>query len=182
MPGTLASLIPSPLHPAVVHLPMALAVLAPIFSVGAVVAVRRGARPLKSWSLAVAMFLALSASAWFSIETGEDQEERVERVVSEAVLDSHANAAENFLWLSIGVLGVAAVGLLNGRIGTTGRIIATAGSALLLVAGYRVGHSGGELVYTHGAASAYVDSTAALPASATSEQANGDGIRRDDRR
>jgi hypothetical protein len=34
---------------------------------------------------------------------------------------------------------------------------------MLLVAGYRVGHSGGALVYTHGAASAYVDGATAVP-------------------
>lgn len=156
MTGTLASLIPTPLHPAVVHLPMALAVLVPVFAVGALIAVRRRATPMRSWSIAVAMFLALSASAWASIETGEDQEEKVEQVVPEVAFETHEEAADAFLWLSVAVLGVATVGLLKGKIGGPARILATVGSAALLVAGYRAGHSGGALVYTHGAASAYV--------------------------
>jgi uncharacterized membrane protein len=157
MSGTLASFIPMPLHPAVVHLPMALAVLVPVFALVALIAVRRGAKPLRAWSVAVAMFAALSISAWVSIETGEDQEETVERVVPEAAFETHEEAADAFLWLSVAVLGVAGVGLLSGRAGSAGRVLATAGSLALVFAGYRVGHSGGALVYTHGAASAYVE-------------------------
>ena len=188
MLGTLASLIPTPLHPAVVHLPLALAVLVPIFAVGALVAVYRGARPLRSWSIAVAMFVALSASAWFSSETGEDQEEKVERVVPEAAFETHEEAADTFLWLSVGVLGVAAVGLLTGKVGGPARLLATAESMALLVAGYRVGHSGGALVYTHGAASAYLakaggapvaDSLSTADSSTAAKATNGDD---DDRR
>lgn len=191
MTGSLADLIPTPLHPAVVHLPMALAVLVPVFAVGALVAVRRGARPLRSWSIAVAMFLALSASAWFSIETGEDQEEKVEQVVPEAAFETHEDAADLFLWLSLGVLGVATVGLLDGKFGGPARVLATAGSMALLVAGYRVGHSGGALVYTHGAASAYVQGSTSVPVagslvpadSSTSAKAAGrSGSDDDDRR
>jgi uncharacterized membrane protein len=161
MLAQLGSLIPTPLHPAVVHLPMALAVLVPVFAVVALVAVRRGGRPLRTWSVAAAMFAALSVSAWASMETGEDQEEAVETVVPDAALDTHEDAAEQFLWLSVAVLGVAGVGLLDGRVGSTARVLATAGSLGLLAAGYRVGHSGGELVYRHGAAAAYVEGATA---------------------
>ncbi len=159
MIAQLSSLIPAPLHPAVVHLPMALAVLVPLFAVVALVAVQRGARPLRSWGVAAAMFALLAVSSWVSIETGEDQEDRVESIVPDAVLDTHEDAAEQFLWLAVAVFGVATVGVLQGRIGNTARVLATVGSLGLLVAGYRVGHSGGELVYTYGAAAGYTDTT-----------------------
>ncbi len=155
----LSSLIPTPLHPAVVHLPMALAVLVPIFAVVALVAVQRGARPLRTWGVAAAMFATLAVSSWASIETGEDQEERVESLVPDAALETHEDAADQFLWLAVAVFGVATIGVLKGRIGTTARVLATVGSLGLLVAGYRVGHSGGELVYKYGAANGYTDST-----------------------
>lgn len=155
MPTTLSSLLPNPLHAAVVHMPMALTVLVPIFAIGALIAVQRGARPLRTWGVAAAMFAVLSLSAWASLETGEDQEDTVEVVVPKAALKTHEEAADKFLWLSVGVLGIAAVGLLGGRIGTGARVLATIGSGVLLVAGYNVGHSGGQLVYQHGAASAY---------------------------
>lgn len=166
MISSLASILPDPLHPAVVHLPIALAILVPMFAVGALIAIRRQARPSRVWPVVVALMMALSVSAWAATETGEDQEDRVERVVGDAPLHTHEEAAENFLWLSVGLMGVAAVGLLGGRVGTSARLLATAGSAALLFVGYQVGHTGGELVYTHGAASAYVSSAASSGLSA----------------
>lgn len=155
----LGSLIPSPLHPAVVHLPIALAVLVPAFALGALWAIRRGARPMRAWGLATAMFAALSLSSWLAVETGEQAGEQVEKVIAEAPIESHEEAAEQFLMLSVIVLAVAAVGLRSGRLGQGSRLLATIGGIALLGAGYRVGHSGGQLVYRYGAASAYTNAS-----------------------
>lgn len=160
--AALSNLVPNPLHPAVVHLPIALTVLVPAFAVGALVAIRRGARPVRAWGITTALLATLSLSAWVSLETGADQEDRVERVVTEQAIHSHEEAAEAFLALSLLVLVIAGAGLLSGRIGTGARLAATVGTLALLVAGYRVGHSGGALVYQHGAASAYT-SSASIP-------------------
>jgi len=81
-------------------------------------------------------------------------------VVPEAPLEEHEEAAERFLLLSAGVLLVAGAGLLRGRIGTAARLVTTAGAFGLVVAGTLVGHSGGELVYRHGAAAAYTPGNA----------------------
>ncbi len=172
MPGILSTFLPTPLHPAVVHLPMALAVLLPVFAVGGLIAVQRGAPALRAWGIVLSLFAAVSLSAWVSMETGEDEEEKVERVVPETALETHEEAAEQFLWLSLGVLTVAAAGVLNGRAGSAARLIATVGSLATLAMGYRVGHSGGALVYTHGAARAYApqpSSGSVLPARASDE-------------
>lgn len=48
-------MLPNPLHPAVVHFPIVLAVLLPLFVIGALWAIRRGAAPLRAWSLPLAM-------------------------------------------------------------------------------------------------------------------------------
>jgi hypothetical protein len=155
----LPSFIPSPLHPAVVHLPIAFAVLVPAFAVGALWAIRRGARPLRAWGVATAMFAALSLSSWVAVETGEQADEQVESVVPDAPIEAHEEAAEAFLALSVIVLGIAAVGLRTGRIGRAARALGTVGAVALLGAGWRVGHSGGELVYRYGAARAYTGGT-----------------------
>jgi len=149
------SFLPFPLHPAIVHFPIALSVLLPFFAVGAMWAIRRGSRPRMAWGVTTALFAALSLSSWVAVQTGEQQDERVEEIVAEAPLETHEEAAEAFLLFSLGVLGVAAIGLLPGRVGTGARMLGTLGSVALLGAGYRVGHSGGELVYQYGAASAY---------------------------
>lgn len=147
----LANLLPTPLHPAVVHLPIAFAVLAPLVATGALVAIHRGGRPWRAWGLSVALLALLAGSAWVATETGEEDEERVERAVPEAALETHEAAADRFLALAIGVLGMAGVGLFAGRIGTGARVVATVGTLGLLVAGYQVGHAGGELVYRYDA-------------------------------
>lgn len=149
------SLIPDPLHPAVVHLPIALAVLVPLFAVGALLYIRRGARPRTAWGITVGVLAALLASGWVSLQTGEQQEERVEDVVAEGSIHSHEEAAEVFLMVTAAVLAVGLAGLAPGRFGQAGRWAATLGTFAILGAGWKVGHSGGMLVYRDGAASAY---------------------------
>jgi uncharacterized membrane protein len=149
------SFLPFPLHPAIVHFPIALSVLLPFFAVGAIWAIRRGTRPRLAWGVTTALFAALTVSSWAAVQTGEQQDERVEDVVAEAPIHSHEEAAEAFLMFSLGMLGVAAVGLVPGRLGSGARLLGALGSVALLGAGYQVGHSGGELVYQYGAASAY---------------------------
>lgn len=149
-------MMPDPLHPAVVHLPIALAVLIPAFAVAGAYLVYRGLLPTRSWALIVLLQALLVGSGWLALETGEAQEERVERVVAERHIESHEEAAERFLVLAAIGLLVTAGGLLPRRVGAAGRIAGAFASLAVLAAAVSVGHSGGELVYKHGAASAYV--------------------------
>lgn len=150
-------MLPEPLHPAVVHLPMALVALLPVAAIVALWAIHRGARPLHAWAVPLAFAVLLTGSAWLALETGEQEEERVEEVVSESVLHEHEEAAERFLVLAGVLTLVAGVGLAGGTVGSAARILATVGTIGVLVAGVQVGSLGGELVYVHGAASAYTD-------------------------
>ena len=144
-----------PLHPLVVHFPVVLAVLLPISAVIALAVIRKGATARRVWSVPLALATALAVSAWVATETGESQEDRVERVVAESALHGHEEAAERFLVLSGVLVLVAAAGLAPGTVGRAARIVAAAGAVGVLAAGAQVGHSGGLLVYRHGAASAY---------------------------
>lgn len=149
-------MLPDPLHPAVVHFPIVLAFLLPIFAAGALWAIRRGMEPRRAWAIPAALAVALTASGWLAVQTGEAQEDRVELVVGEVALHEHEEAAERFLVLSGLVLLVAGVGFAGGTVGSAGRLLATAGSVAVLVIGFTVGEAGGELVYRHGAAQPYV--------------------------
>lgn len=149
------SLVPNPLHPAVVHLPVAIAVLVPIVAVTALVFIRRGARARTAWGVTVALLGALLLSGWVSLKTGEQQEERVEDVVAERSIHTHEEAAELFLVTTAAVLAISLAGLAGGKIGQAGRWAATLGTIGILGAGWNVGHTGGMLVYRDGAASAY---------------------------
>jgi uncharacterized membrane protein len=149
-------MILDPIHPMVVHFPIVLVVILPLFVVVSLLRARDGRHPARAWSMAAAVAVALFVSAFAAVRTGEAQEERVEEVVGETPLHEHEEAAERFLGLS-GVLAlVATAGLVRGRAGEAARWLTTAGSFGLLLAGIRVGSSGGDLVYRHGAASAYV--------------------------
>jgi uncharacterized membrane protein len=152
--------MPHPLHPAIVHFPLVLAVLIPFVGSVALLLARRTAAPRRPWALVVIMAAGLALSAWVAVETGEQQEERVEAVVPESVISHHAAAAETLLWSSAALLVIALGGMASGRLGAAARGVTVAGSVVLLVMAFRVGDSGGQLVYTHGAAQAYVSSAA----------------------
>lgn len=149
------SFLPTPLHPLIVHLPIAMTVLVPLFGMGALIAIRRGARVLPVWGLATAMIAMTLGSGLLAKETGEDEEDKVEKVVGEAVIETHEEAADAFLLATGVVLVIAGVGFVGGSVGTTARAVAGAGTLAVLGFGYNVGHTGGQLVYREGAASAY---------------------------
>jgi len=155
--------IPDPLHPAIVHFPIALAVLVPALALAAFVAIRAGWVPARTWIAVVVLQVALVGCAWLALETGEDQEEKVERVVAEHHIDEHQDAAERFLYIAIAAALVSAAGLLQGGRGRAGRAATLVAGLAVLAAGVAVGHSGGELVYKYGAASAYAKAAADSP-------------------
>jgi uncharacterized membrane protein len=148
-------MIPDPLHPALVHFPIVLTFLVPVAAAAALVAIRRGARPRRAWLIPIALSVALTLSAWAAVQTGEAQEGRVERLVPGEAVSTHEDAANRFLLLSLLVAGVMLTGLVGTRVGAVARSAGMAAAALLTIAGYQVGRSGGDLVYRHGAASAY---------------------------
>ncbi len=156
-------MLPDPLHPAVVHFPIALSLLLPLAALLALVVHYRGARWRHTWLPVVAAAAALALSSWAAAETGEDQEDVVERVVAEDALENHEEKAETFQRATIVVFLLTAAGLAPGKAGHGARIAAGAGMAVILYLGINVGHSGGELVYRHGAAQAYTSGASVSP-------------------
>ncbi|MCC6784392.1 MAG: hypothetical protein IT457_16230 [Planctomycetes bacterium] len=156
-----------PLHPKLVHLPMALAVLMPLLASGVLVAVARGCFARRVWVLVVAAQALLFASGLLAMRSGEGDEDRVERVVPESAIETHEDAAGPFVWASGAVLLLLCLPLLlrNPGLGRITGIGACAGTLVVLALGWRVGQSGGELVWRHGAATAYaMAGPAGLPA------------------
>lgn len=149
------SLIPNPLHPAVVHLPVALAVLLPVFTLAALWLIRRGAPARATWSMLVGVLGVTVVSSFVAKQTGEQQEDRVEQVVPEQAIHGHEEGAELFIVVTAGVFALGLAGLVNGRTGRAARVATAIGTLGILGAGWNVGHSGGMLVYRDGAASAY---------------------------
>jgi uncharacterized membrane protein len=148
-------LLPDPLHPAVVHLPIAFAILVPVVAAFALLAARTGLVPTRGWAFVVLLQALLVGSAWLALETGEEDEERAEKVVAERHIEAHEERAERLMFGAAAALLVLGAGLAPGRAGAVARplgLVLALGVAALAA---DVGHSGGALVYEHGAAAAY---------------------------
>ena len=162
-------MLPDPLHPAVVHFPVALAALIPLFAALILLAIRSGRTPPLTWAVVVLLQALLMGSAWLAHETGHDQEERVEKVLDERHIEEHEDAANRVFWIAVAGLAAATLGLAGGNAGAWARAGTLAISLATLAAVVVTGRSGGELVYRHGAANAYLDQEtpeSAMPQSA----------------
>lgn len=146
-----------PLHPKIVHLPIALAVLMPLMSAGLLAAWWAELVPRRTWIIAVLLQGLLLASGVAGLRTGETEEDRVERVVAERLIESHEAAAERFVWGAgaVFLLAIAAAAIRNEGHARRLAIATTLGTLLVLFLGYRTGETGGRLVYQYGAANAY---------------------------
>jgi len=148
---------PDPLHPALVHFPIVLALLAPVIAAALFWAIDTHGIPAGAWLGVVILQLVVFGASWGTAETGENEENRVERVVAEAPIEEHEEAAERFLWLAGLAIPIAAAGLIPGLPGRGARMLTLVACVAAAVSVAQVGHSGGELVYRHGAANAYLD-------------------------
>ena len=92
--------MPTPLHPAIVHLPIAIVVLLPFVTLGAYVATRRSDAPRRPWLPVILLAATLTGSSWVAIQTGEAEEEAVEQFVPRAAIHEHEERAELFLALT----------------------------------------------------------------------------------
>jgi uncharacterized membrane protein len=138
-----------PLHPAIVHLPLGLAIALPLLAAAVALGALRGWWSPRAWWLVVGLqglLLAGTGAAWL---TGEADEDRVEETRGEALVEAHEEAAGRFL----GVAGVAGVLALAGALLPAGRgraaALVAAHVALLAAGGQALvtGHAGGELVH-----------------------------------
>jgi len=145
-------------HPKIVHFPIALAALMPAISLGLLLAWWRGWLPARVWWIAVLLQAVLVGSGWLALRTGEDEEETVERVVSGRLVHEHEEAAEAFMtggWVVLAATFLAGL-TAKKKWGLPLAAVATLLACGQLVLGVRAGEKGGDLVYRHGAASAYV--------------------------
>ena len=145
-----------PLHPAIVHVPMGLAIIIPFVALGIAVALIKGAVTRRTWIVVVALQAVLLGGALAAIRTGGIEVDKVVRVVGEAPIEQHEAAAEVFAWGAAAVLAVSVAVLVVPFKAATATALAT---SLLMFGvmglGIRTGHAGGRLVYVHGAAAAY---------------------------
>jgi hypothetical protein len=122
--------------------------------------------PRAAFALVVALQAILVGSGIVAMQLGERDEHRAEAVVPERVIEAHEERAEIFVWAAGAVLAAAAA-VLAVPAGAAAALagLVTAGSIAVAALGVSAGAAGGELVYRHGAASAF-QSSAGAPAPA----------------
>lgn len=111
----------------------------------------------RGWVVAIALQALLVVSAGVAIRSGEEEEERVEKVVAENLIEHHEEAAKQFAGAGAGVLLLMVLAFAMGsrKPALPLAAVATLGTLAVLALGYRTGQAGGSLVYEHGAAQAY---------------------------
>lgn len=154
-----------PLHPALVHIPLGLAFMLPLVTIVFAWTIWTGRLKTRSWLSVVLLLAVLLGTGLVAMNTGQREEDRAEAVVPEAAIATHEDLAEQFLWITGAGLAVAGLVLFLRRpvairIGTVATALCT---FLIAGAALRVGHAGGQLVYVHNAASAYVSSKNPVP-------------------
>lgn len=143
--------MPDLLHPALVHLPLGLALAMPIVLLVLAILDGKGKLTRQAWILALVLQLLFTVGAFSAMKTGDGEEERVERGIPEAVLHGHEEAAEVFTWATVALLALSVLPVLNLGAGLR-RVVpfALVGVSLVVLAlGLRVGKLGGALVYQH---------------------------------
>lgn len=143
-----------PLHPALVHLPLGLAVVMPVVAIGFGWALWSGAVRPRAWLAVVGLQVLLVGGGLVALRTGQADEERIEGTVTEAAIETHEEAAEAFLWLAgLGLVVLLPTAFSRRLVVVRAGVVAgVAMTLIVMVAGLRAGHAGGELVYVHGAA------------------------------
>lgn len=143
--------MPELLHPALVHLPIGLALAMPLILLAMVVLDGKGKLTRQAWVVVLVLQLLITAGAFAAMKTGSGEEELVERGIGKALIHEHEEAAELFTWASVGLLALSILPMLPLGAGLR-RVVpfALLGlSVVLLALGFRTGKLGGELVWTH---------------------------------
>lgn len=138
-------------HAIAAHLPVALSALGVL---GVLVAILvKTQRDSLRWAV-VGLYLLLAATAWVSVETGEDARAEVSGAISPAIWDTinqHEELAERVWMFALGTAVVMAGSIAaKGGLRTIMSIVTLVAS--LATAGWvtATGHQGGTLVYEHG--------------------------------
>ncbi|MBM4117999.1 hypothetical protein FJ251_09740 [bacterium] len=157
-------MLPNPLHPAVVHFPIAFAFLLPPTALVALLWSARAGKPRAIWWPVAALMLLSLVSGVVALKSGEATEDRVEQVVAKRLIHEHEERAEGFMVAAWIGLALAAAGFLKGRLGAAARWAFLAAALVMVAQVTWTGKLGGALVYEHGAASAYARPAAPQPA------------------
>jgi uncharacterized membrane protein len=144
-----------PLHPIVNHFPIVLGALLPFLAILLWWAIKKWQWTPKVWTLVSAVALVYCLSAVAAVQLGEEDEEKVEKVVSEKVIEEHEEAGELIPWFA-GALFLVSLGGFTVKYSKQAKMAMIVLSLVGIVPLVNAGHTGGELVYKYGASVAHL--------------------------
>ncbi len=144
-----------PLHPIIVHFAIVVGIAIPFIGFGLWYAIKNNWVSAKAWRVVVGMAFLYTALAIVTVQLGEADEEKVEKIVAEDVIEHHEEAAEPIPWIA-GVLFLAAFAGCRGKNTRKLQLGFSLVALLALIPLMNAGHTGGELVYKYGAANAHL--------------------------
>ena len=138
-----------PLHPALVHLPVGLAIALPLLALALAVALWLRIAPPLAFLLLAGLQVMMLVGGSAAYRAGEEEEERVESLVSEDQLTAHQQRAQIFLW-SAGIalaMSAATATVRKTALARSLAVLSVAASVITAAAAIATGKAGGEIAY-----------------------------------
>ena len=144
-----------PLHPVIVHFPVALTLFFLFLYPVLILWIGQKEDRQKTWAVVPALSLLLVLLSYGALFTGEQDEELVEEVVSHEAMEAHEHAAEYFFYFTWVPFLISLAGIKPWKGRRPARWMAVLAQVALVFFMLDAAHKGGLLVYKEGAARAH---------------------------
>jgi uncharacterized membrane protein len=146
-----------PFHPSIVHLPIVLSFMLPFVMIFCFLMLKTQKSHHLIWALVIFLQGIVVLSGYLALESGEIEEDRVEKIVEAKMINQHEEAAEIFVGFSVIIFCLNIVAyFLKGQYQFNVMLTAIFLAFVSLFLGINVGSRGGDLVYKHGAGRAFL--------------------------
>jgi hypothetical protein len=141
-----------PLHPAIVHVPLGVALVLPLAAAVLTIAVWKGKLPRVALAVVTGLLLVLVAGGFTAMTFGDRDAKQAALVAPRDAIEEHEEAADLFVWVAVGILALSVVPLLApARLAPRLGALVTVGTVVVAGLAVNVGEKGGDLVFQHGA-------------------------------
>jgi uncharacterized membrane protein len=145
-----------PFHPMIVHFPLAMTFIMPVLILVFASMIKSNKMTPKSWLIIIGLQLAVVITGYIALDSGETEEQAVEKVVNKKLIHEHEESAEIFVGSTVLALVLSiAVFFIRKEISFPIKLAIAFISLVSCFLAYKTGKQGGELVFKYGAASAY---------------------------
>ena len=142
-----------PVHPALVHLPIGMSFLLPLLALSIAFAITRTWLPRGAWLLVVMVSAIITGAAFFTRQTGEQEEHRLNDPSLQRGIHEHEESANWFIASTVltSLLAVAVAFIKSVRAFSVASFLVAVFTFFPLSIALRTGYLGGRLVFEQAA-------------------------------